>query len=289
MGHIRSAMKKPWLIVLLVFLAVAALFAASHLRTERKSSTRTSDSASRSSTECGHDVIIAVPQPDQLVSSPLTVRGQAQGSWFFEGRARLALLDDRENEIASGSARAIGDWQTSELVDFDGEITFSVESPGAGTLLFENDNPSGLPEQRRACRIPVRFSGTAMKSVKVYFGNRAQNPTAECEQVFPMEREIPSTQAPARAALQALLAGPTPAEESAGYFSSLNAGVSVQRLTIEDGVARVDFDERIQEQVGGSCRVMAIRAQIEATLRQFPTVRRVIISVNGRSEDVLQP
>jgi len=41
--------------------------------------------------------------------------------------------------------------------------------------------------------------------------------------------------------------------------------------------------------VAGSCRVGAIRAQIEETLKQFPTVQNVIISVNGNTENILEP
>jgi spore germination protein GerM len=50
-----------------------------------------------------------------------------------------------------------------------------------------------------------------------------------------------------------------------------------------------DFNERLEYQVGGSCRVSAIRAQISETLKQFPTIKDVIILINGRKEDVLQP
>jgi len=45
----------------------------------------------------------------------------------------------------------------------------------------------------------------------------------------------------------------------------------------------------LQYQVGGSCRVSAIRAQIIETLKQFSTVKNVVISINGRTEDILQP
>ncbi|MBA7661011.1 hypothetical protein ES703_69021 [subsurface metagenome] len=63
----------------------------------------------------------------------------------------------------------------------------------------------------------------------------------------------------------------------------------IQKLIIENGVAKIDFDEQLEFQVGGSCRVVAIRAQITETLKQFPTVDNVIISIDGRTEDILQP
>jgi spore germination protein GerM len=45
----------------------------------------------------------------------------------------------------------------------------------------------------------------------------------------------------------------------------------------------------LEFQVGGSCRVAAIRAQITDTLKQFPPVDEVIISIDDRTEDILQP
>jgi spore germination protein GerM len=56
-----------------------------------------------------------------------------------------------------------------------------------------------------------------------------------------------------------------------------------------NGIAKVDFDKQIEYQLGGSCRVSALRSQIEETLKQFPTVHKVIISVDGRIDDALQP
>ena len=126
--------------------------------------------------------------------------------------------------------------------------------------------------------------------VKVFFGNSIFDPEVlDCQKNFAVERTIPKTLAVARAALEQLLAGPTDAEKAEGYFTSINPGVKIQSLTIEDGVARVDFDEQLEFQVGGSCRVAAIASQIRETLKQFPTVTDVVISINGRTEDILQP
>ncbi|MFP3868831.1 MAG: GerMN domain-containing protein [Desulfobacteraceae bacterium] len=54
-------------------------------------------------------------------------------------------------------------------------------------------------------------------------------------------------------------------------------------------MARADFDQTLEYRVAGSCRVQAIRAQIEHTLRQFPTVTEVVISINGKTEEILEP
>ena len=128
-----------------------------------------------------------------------------------------------------------------------------------------------------------------LMTVKAFFNNNNLDPEFSCNKVFPVEREIVKTQAVARAALEELLKGPTEEEKELGYFTSINEGVKIQSLTIENGLAKVDFDEQLEFQVGGSCRVAAIRAQIRETLEQFPTVNEVLISIDNRTEDILQP
>lgn len=137
---------------------------------------------------------------------------------------------------------------------------------------------------------PTNTNVEETMTVKVFFGNSIFDPEVlDCKKNFSVERTIPKTVAVGRAALEELLAGPTEAEKSEGYFTSINPGVKIQSLTIEDGVARVDFDEQLEFQVGGSCRVAAIASQIRETLKQFPTVQDVVISIDGRTEDILQP
>lgn len=126
-------------------------------------------------------------------------------------------------------------------------------------------------------------------TIEAYFNNNKLDPEVSCNRVFPVEREIVKTSAVARAALEELFKGPSDLEKESGFFTSINPGVKIQKLVVKDGVAKVDFDEQLEFQVGGSCRVSAIRAQITETLKQFPTVDSVVISINGRTEDILQP
>jgi spore germination protein GerM len=128
-------------------------------------------------------------------------------------------------------------------------------------------------------------------AVKVYFNNPDIDPNwdTECDNVFAVEREIPLTRSVALATMAELLKGPTDAEENNGYITNINPGVKVQSLTIENGVAKIDFDERLEYQVGGSCKTSAIIAQIKQTLKQFSTIKDVVISINGETEAILQP
>jgi|SRR3989339_55210 len=127
------------------------------------------------------------------------------------------------------------------------------------------------------------------QTLKVFFNNNQLDPEYSCVKVFPVERELEKTKAPARKALELLLLGPSEKEKQEGYMTTISPNVKIQSLVIENGMAKVDFDETLEFQVGGSCRVSSIRAEITQTLKQFATVDDVIISINGRTEDILQP
>jgi hypothetical protein len=120
-------------------------------------------------------------------------------------------------------------------------------------------------------------------ALKVFFGNQKGSPqTWQCNMVSSVTRTVANTSAVARAALTELLQGPHPADSATGFFTALNSGVTIKELTINNGVARVDFGQPLITAVGTStCLKDGARAQITETLKQFPTVRSVVISVNG--------
>jgi len=235
------------------------------------------------------EIVIFSPKVNSEIISPIKIEGKVRGSWLFEAVMPVKLLDSEGKELAVSYIQATEDWMTENFVPFKGEFSFISKEGGKGTLVFEKDNPSGLPEYDKEFRMPVRIASTETIKVKVYFNNNEMDPEFSCNKVFPVEREIPKTQAVARAALEELLKGATDKEKSENFFTSINPEVKIQSLVIEDRTAKVDFDEQLEFQVGGSCRVSAIRAQITGTLKQFSTVDDVIISINGRIEDILQP
>jgi len=108
---------------------------------------------------CSSDrVIVQEPLPGATVSSPLVVRGQARGNWFFEGDFPLRLLDGEGQVLAQGYATAQGEWMTGDWVPFEGTLVF-VRPPAArtGLLVLEKDNPSERRELDDALELPVSF------------------------------------------------------------------------------------------------------------------------------------
>jgi hypothetical protein len=245
---------------------------------------------------------VSSPKPNQEIASPVVIQGSARGGWFFEGSFPVKLFDANDKLLAQGTAIAHGVWMTNDFVPFRAELAFSVTNSKTGTICLQRDNPSDLAEKNRELRIPVVFKSqppdslkspqpkpAEMMTIKVFFNNTKLDPNASGSEVFAVERSVPKIQAVARAALEELLKGPTDKERADGFITSINPGVKIQSLRIDQTITYVDFNKQLEFQVGGSTRVGAIRTQIVQTLKQFPTINEVIISIDGRTEDILQP
>ena len=164
------------------------------------------------------------------------------------------------------------------------------------TATDESDTTNEVPAQPISAvsvvATPVASStpvATGPMTVKVFFtkADLAAATSAECTAVVAVPRVVPRTVAVARVALGELLKGPMAKEIGQGWLTSLPPSVKLQSLTINKGVAMADFSTELN--TGGACRVASIRAQITETLKQFPTILAVIISVDGKVAEVLQP
>jgi len=103
------------------------------------------------------DVLLQLPLPNEIVTSPLLVTGNARGTWYFEASFPVRLLDGNGNEIAITLAQAQGDWMTEDYVPYLAVLTFTTPATSTGMLILQKDNPSGLPENEASLQIPVMF------------------------------------------------------------------------------------------------------------------------------------
>lgn len=117
-------------------------------------------------TSTANDLIkVDMPQASAVISSPLTISGQARGQWFFEASFPVFLVNWDGLIIADGVAQATADWMTTDFVPFTATLEFTNpyvlgqdEFMKKGTLIFKKDNPSGLPENDDSFEMPVRFA-----------------------------------------------------------------------------------------------------------------------------------
>lgn len=103
---------------------------------------------------------VRVDSPDLLqpLASPLQIKGEARGAWYFEASFPIRLYDGRNKLLATGIAQAQGEWMTENFVPFVAELKFAKPETENGILVFEKGNPSGLPEHSEEMRVPVRFA-----------------------------------------------------------------------------------------------------------------------------------
>ena len=103
--------------------------------------------------------IILVDSPIfyETIQSPLKIKGQARGYWFFEADFPVKLIDANGKELVVSFAKTSADWMTEDFVPFEAVLEFEQPETENGTLILEKDNPSGLLENADEIRISVLF------------------------------------------------------------------------------------------------------------------------------------
>ena len=104
---------------------------------------------------------INYPLPNDKISSPLEIFGEARGLWCFEADFPITLINSQGDIISEGIASAEDDWMTEDFVSFNSTLYFNIsdiEEGEEGRLILKKDNPSGLEEHDDFLEIPVIFS-----------------------------------------------------------------------------------------------------------------------------------
>lgn len=222
---------------------------------------------------------------NQVIESPFVVRGEARGNWYFEATFPITLLDANGKKLAETYATAQGEWMTESFVPFISEPLTFTSATATGTLVINNANASGLPENSKELRIPVRFE-QEMRTVKLYYYNSAKdkdsqgNVLCSAKGLVAVNRQIPLSITPIQDTIRLLLRGEVTASESSqGITSNFPlAGVSLQGASVENKTLTLNFTDPQHSTSGGACRINVMRAQIEATAKQFPEVSSVRIT-----------
>ena len=107
-------------------------------------------------------ILISLPKNNEEIKSPLKIKGEARGFWFFEAEFIVLLFDINNNFLGEAILTAQDDWMTENFVPFEGEMVFSkpllkTTGPAIGILRFLSANPSGLPEHQRVFEVFIFF------------------------------------------------------------------------------------------------------------------------------------
>jgi len=232
------------------------------------------------------NIMVSNPVSYELIGNVLILSGKAR---VFENTVNFHLKDRAGNTL-------VKDYVTAQSTDmgkfgsFYKETVYAPPQDSEGILeVFQVSARDGTEIDKVI--IPVIFEERELINISVYFRKASTDSSMQaCDKVFAVPREMEKTQAVAFASIEQLIKGPTENEKGIGYFSAINPETRIISIDkTDDDIVEVNFDSIIEHNVAGSCGLIAIRAQIEETLKQFPSVADVVIMVEGSFEDVLQP
>lgn len=115
--------------------------------------------------------------------------------------------------------------------------------------------------------------------VTVYF------PDANAEKLIAAKRQIPDNDSKYTETVNALIAGPASKAEG---ISVMPKGAKVLHVTVNNNTATVDFNKEFQTNfTGGSTGEIMLIGSIVDTLTEFPEIKAVQFTLEGRPLDIL--
>lgn len=258
----------------------------------------TSDTA-RYAQKCG--LTITFPTIGTTTSFPLPIKGvidntnyKALGcSWTsFEAQAGLVEVyaninnagwklvshwGDNPNASQPGGVplKTEGDWMSSSpttvsaLVLLDKSIG-KIPAKTPMKIVIDEEDPSGKGGEK--LEIPFVYSGENVEVMPLVIHKPILEHPTSCGGTYAVTRFVPKTTGVADASMRILL------EENLPEIKQYYNGV-----TIKDGVATVDFDKPALSRLNSAACMQAMaKTPIEKTLKQFPTIKRVEYSIDGR-------
>ena len=98
---------------------------------------------------------VTAPVENAVISSPFVVRGDARGTWFFEGSFPVALYDADGKLLDESFGHSPESWMTPEFIPFESTVEWTAPTGTEAWLELALDNPAGDEGTDRAVRIPV--------------------------------------------------------------------------------------------------------------------------------------
>jgi hypothetical protein len=156
----------------------------------------------------------------------------------------------------------------------DGDATSAGPAPTAGTTTESTSEE--IPTTTAADETTETGTETTPSGAKVTY----QVWFANADGLFVAYRTEPATPRVGTAALESLLEGPDSFEEDYGLRTAIPEGTQLLGLEIDGSIATVDLTSEF-ESGGNEASAEERVAQVVYTLTQFPTVKGVLISLDG--------
>ncbi len=120
------------------------------------------------------------------------------------------------------------------------------------------------------------------REVTVYFWEF--NREEPGDDMVPFKRVV-DARAPLRPTIEALIAGPTAAENTDKYASVAYGDLKLSDVKVKGTAARIDFVREVRDDYNpGDLQTLRFEATVIRTAKQFPNIKKVIVCVNGINE-----
>jgi hypothetical protein len=238
-------------------------------------------SVTPSPTVATSSVTIISPKYNDVVDSPVIVTGKAR---VFENQFTVRLKDSTgkivyQRDAVMSDAKDSNMWGTYSI-----KIPFPVGLGSNFKIEAVDYSAKGGGAMAGYASVPVKLKTTDTSNLYVGFLT-----SDDCSTVTLYPRQIIKSPEYVYMSLVELLKGPNSEEVSRGATNQIPKGVNINSFKLVGDTAYVDFDQILQQGVSGSCRVQAIKSQIATTLKQFLGISNVILSINGKTDGILQP
>lgn len=193
-----------------------------------------------------------------------------------DGGSTPGIIAEPDNEqpvinIVDGSSRAEENDEFNDEVSPKDNIVLTVSSLIPGNSLPNNDKTSQ----------PVQME------IKLFFADEAlieEGKTRIYGFVTPVTRKVPATSGILKVALNELIKGPLPEEKNLSPV--VPASAEVNKVTIEDRVAVIDFNKAlITDHSGGTLGGAITMQALVFTAAQFDSVDGVLVTIDGQPWD----
>ncbi|MBU0614089.1 GerMN domain-containing protein [Patescibacteria group bacterium] len=226
------------------------------------------------------NIYLNSPAEGHVITSPLVISGRAR---VFENVVAWKVLSVNRDILAEGFVMS-----DAKEMGLYGDFNDRIFIPAVETedIILQIFTYSPMDGSQQDLEKNIVLENTEKVSVDVYFVDPDAAEFGDCTSVDFEKRTMAQTLNTAELAIEELLSGPT----APWATTMIPEFTSLESIDIKDGLATIElYSPDIMLWSGGSCRVMAIRTQIEKTLLQFDSVDSVKIVVNGESEEILQP
>lgn len=269
-------------IIILVVLAAAVVLLNNVKVAAPSPSPSPSATATATPEETTGNIHVFSPSLHDEVGLPLVIKGEAR---TFERRFSYRVLDGKGAVLIQGSAMSSGQSDIGHFDPFEVSVNYPDPKTASGSVEVFSFSAKDGSEINNVI-VPVVFKkDIASSMIKVYFPkiiDKLNPDETECKAVFALDRRVPKTDTPVRTALDELLRGVYKAESDKNYTTDISTGATITSVNLKAGVLTIDFASEPASSAD-ICRSAGARAQITKTAMQFPSISKIVITVNGKT------